>query len=286
MKEILKLTIFKSKIDFNAIQNISRNNIKKFDSKLINEKNYYEGKYFESNDIFIKEIIVNNKNLQFFEEEIILIAKYRNPKLLDFYGISINNDEKKKNENEINCWLIFELLKYNLEYFLLEKSEKRNLSLKIKILKEIIEGIYYLHQNDIIHGNLKPSKILLANNNSIRIIKNFSLKENEVNNYSSPEFIINNLLNFKNDIWSFGCLIYYILSENTLFTNLEKAKTLFFHEDINLFNDLINEKLENLKKFPIELIDLLKKCLSYEFKNRPKAKNCFYELKEIYLANK
>ena len=122
-----------------------------------------------------------------------------------------------------------------------------NEALLQKLLKQLIEGIKYLHDNNIYHKNLKASNIYLDSNGTIKIsdylidniilgdainIYNNLLKSDKIEYYMPPFFIkaINeynsnnsdNLINSKNDIfddwksydlWFLGCLLIEIFSK-------------------------------------------------------------------------
>ena len=241
-------------------------------------KDFYIGLFSENIDVAIKEIKINKENFEFISTEIIELARFRYPKLLNFFGILIDN-EKIKNDNEITCSMVFELMKYNLQSYILKeiKEEKKNFKSKIRIIKEISELIYYLHQNNLIHGDLRTTKILLDNNVCVKIYLNFSHNKRQISTYSSPEIILNEDFRLENDIWSFGCLIYFILFENDLFTDLEDVK-------IGLNKVNFEKKVEKDKnKIPDELINLIEKCLSYNLENRPNAFDCLTNMKKIFL---
>ena len=94
-----------------------------------------------------------------------------------------------------------------------------------KIFSSIIKSVKILHQNNIIHGDIKPENILLGNNFVPKLIDfGFSTKLNEKNNniifategsdiYSSPELRnanINGYDGIKSDIFSLGVLLFVI----------------------------------------------------------------------------
>lgn len=98
-----------------------------------------------------------------------------------------------------------------------------------QLLSQICNGIQVLHNDNVIHGNLKPSNILFNKDNIyclsdycenmlyIKGKKEMSLSPNNIS-YLSPEQIKLEEPCRENDMWSLGCLIYYIFSGKHAFT--------------------------------------------------------------------
>ncbi|CAK66865.1 unnamed protein product (macronuclear) [Paramecium tetraurelia] len=89
----------------------------------------------------------------------------------------------------------------------------------VAIIRQIIDGIYVMAQQNIIHRDLKPQNILI-NEDGIKIAdfgfaKPLNQLQNEMNVgtplYMSPETIIKSQYNAKSDIWSLGVLFYEVL---------------------------------------------------------------------------
>ena len=104
-------------------------------------------------------------------------------------------------------------------------------------MKQIANGIFILNKFGIIHRDLKIQNIILSyENNDINDETNYKMKENiklidfgfstiltchERTNesygtlcYISPEIINNQYYNHKNDIWTFGIIGYFLLTQS------------------------------------------------------------------------
>lgn len=98
----------------------------------------------------------------------------------------------------------------------LEEKDFKNL------FKQIIEGLLYLHENNISHRDIKMENIILKNKTEIKIIdfgfSTYAPKDKFLNffcgtpNYMPPEIILKkDYLGESADIWSIGILLYSIL---------------------------------------------------------------------------
>lgn len=93
-----------------------------------------------------------------------------------------------------------------------------------KFMKQIAQGIGYLHSNNIIHCDLKPSNILVTDSGNIKII-DFGNSCAGINGkmllctitYRAPEMTGYHRFNNKVDIWSYGCIVYYLQTKMHLF---------------------------------------------------------------------
>lgn len=130
---------------------------------------------------------------------------------------------------------------------------------KKDILYRICKCVKYLNSKNILHGDLKPSNILIFENKDIKL-SDFNLsriitKNNKINqklytlNFRAPEIYENNVY-LKTDIWALGCTLYEIYyGVSYLQQGIGKN---FFHvkltqesdEKNKLFNNLINGMLQ------------------------------------------
>ena len=89
-----------------------------------------------------------------------------------------------------------------------------------KILIQLIQGLKYLHDNNIIHRDLKSANIFLMKNGLIKI---GDLNVSKLSNgmaktqtgtpyYAAPEIWVDKPYDNKVDIWSVGCIIYEMCS--------------------------------------------------------------------------
>ena len=162
------------------------------------------------------------------------------------------------------------------------KEKKFNFTEKraAELIYEISIGVKYLHKYGIIHRDLKPDNIMLTEANDKGHIKimDFGLskilgkKEKTSDGFGtltfvSPEVLIRKPYNKEIDIWSIGVILYLMLSGDLPFDDEEDdeqkiAKSIVFNEV-----EFPPKKFGNKSK---EVIDLIKRCLTKEPKDRIK----------------
>ncbi|XP_042361002.1 myosin light chain kinase, smooth muscle isoform X2 [Plectropomus leopardus] len=108
----------------------------------------------------------------------------------------------------------------------------------VRYMQQILEGISYMHQQDIVHLDLKPENIVCVDTNgtSIKII-DFGLASRLDGKtplkvmHGTPEFVAPEVINYEpvtlaTDMWSIGVICYILLSGESPFQGNNDAETL------------------------------------------------------------
>ena len=100
-----------------------------------------------------------------------------------------------------------------------------------KFVIQILLGMNYLHENNIIHRDLKSANIFITKNGILKIgdlnISKFSLNgfartQTGTPFYCSPEIWDDHAYDQKSDVWSVGCIIYELCTLNLPFNGKDK----------------------------------------------------------------
>ncbi|KAL7874150.1 hypothetical protein SRHO_G00051200 [Serrasalmus rhombeus] len=151
-----------------------------------------------------------------------------------------------------------------------------------RLLRQILEGIAFLHKNNVVHLDLKPQNILLTRNEPLGDIKivDFGLSRMVSNNQEireimgTPEYVAPEVLNYEpistaTDMWSIGVLAYVMLTGISPFLGDDKQETFLNISQINI--SYADEELERLDKAAIHFI---KSLLIKEPQDRATAEEC------------
>lgn len=178
----------------------------------------YLGYYKEkSNKIAIKEIQIKEKFKETEKEVEILQKLGSNPNIITYFGYERENDN----------------LKIYMDYIpntinKKSKMEKLDESLVQEYSKQILTGLKFIHENDIIHRDIKGSNILLDDKKEICYISDFGCSEKAIELLSKTEKKISGTLYYlapeliraekelkyskATDIYAFGCTVYEMLN--------------------------------------------------------------------------
>lgn len=166
---------------------------------------------------------------------------------------------KKLNSEYVDNYVfektMYLIMVYHPEYIPLNKIEDKitDYSILSFILKQLCDGIKNIHDNGIIHLDIKPGNLLINSNNEIKYIdfstslKKENFKPNESDNigtinYMDP-FPDNSTweLFLKSDLYSIGCVMCFIAIEKTPF-EIFMRRLKNYISDTKLVNELNNSK--------------------------------------------
>jgi len=225
-----------------------------------------------SNSLTQKE---KNEHIKSIENEIQILSQLDNPfivKLFEVFNVNINKEilnnkeeGEQNNDDQIMC-LILELCENgDLNDKIKEKKTKNEIFTENEILQyfyEILQGLYYLHKNRVLHRDLKSLNIFLTKDNHIKI-GDFGVSKKLINNniyaytfvgtpyYISPEICQNKAYDEKSDVWSLGVLIYELITLNKPFDS---------QSQMGLFMKILKEK-------PAPIINTIKHTYSQKLIN-------------------
>jgi len=207
------------------------------------------------------------ENFDIIYNEIKIQSKLEHPNIIKLYSMD-------ETDNEIN--IIMEYAKNGNLYQLITRN-KTGFSEKIafQYFIQVVNAVYFLHENQIIHRDIKPENLLIGENNTIKLCdfgwaKNLSLKNRSsycgTVEYMAPEIIESENYDYSVDIWSLGILLYELLmghspfkdktTKNTI-VNIKLHELKFDKEISEDCKDLINKLLEVNKEKRLNIKDIL-----------------------------
>ena len=238
----------------------------------------YEAKNILFNNIVAMKIIKKNEymNNQLIINEIDILKKLSHPNIVRIYEFYESNN---------NFYLINEYCDGGELFNYINNSKLNEQQLSI-LFYQVFSGLCYLHENNILHRDMKPENILISkiekdllsdeeyfwiqiiDFGTAKIFENDKKEKSIVGSayYIAPE-VLDKDYNEKCDTWSVGVILYMFLTGRAPFDGKNKEEIINSIRIKNL--DLKNEKL--LQRSP-EVIDLVSNLLDKNIDKRLSAK--------------
>ncbi|XP_005987764.1 death-associated protein kinase 2 isoform X1 [Latimeria chalumnae] len=165
------------------------------------------------------------------EREVNILQQILHPNIITLHDVY---------ENRTDVVLILELVSGGELFDFLAQKESLSEEEATQFIKQILDGVSYLHFKQIAHFDLKPENIMLLDKNvplpHIKLI-DFGLAhkiEDGVefkNIFGTPEFVAPEIINYEPlglaaDMWSIGVITYILLSGASPFLGESKQETL------------------------------------------------------------
>lgn len=193
-----------------------------------------------------------------------------------------------------NTYLVCEFMEGGSLYsFIEDKTQTISWQQALKLIKDIVNGMIYLHDRNILHLDLKSLNILLSKNKDMAKIADFGLSKISTitsmtaavsinsaagsTRWMAPEISQGKPSSRKSDVWSFGCILIEFATRELPFNNMT---------DKNVFLMLQKDKAEiplvfDLDKTPSKIAALIASCL----KRNKDERHGFASIKERFLDN-
>lgn len=221
---------------------------------------YMVNNILDQKDYAIKKINYTNDNIF---NECRILSKLNHKNIIRYNSVW---------HDSIYLYLQMELCSKTLKEHCLQRTKITKID--IKYFLDSLEGLYYLHSNNIIHRDIKSSNILIKNKTAK--ISDFNISKEIKNNsnkiiivkssgagtelYSSPEIINNENYDYRTDIYSMGIVYFEIITKYK--DNFDRI--------INI--QKVKEGLHNLDNIKNIDRNIIIKMLKNNYKNRPNTK--------------
>jgi eukaryotic-like serine/threonine-protein kinase len=171
-------------------------------------------------------------------------------------------------EHEGQPYLAMEFLKGEDLQHRLVRPEPMTLTRKLEIASEICEGLAYAHRRGLIHRDIKPANIFITDEGVVKIL-DFGLARMVTSeltgsnmmlgtlNYMAPEQVRGERIDHRADIFSFGVVLYEILSGRKAFQGDSFATTLY-----KILQDVPEPLLNIDATLPYEVVMLVEKAIA------------------------
>lgn len=186
-------------------------------------------------DVAVKVLFkqFDEKSLRAFRKEVAIMSKIFHPNIVLFLGACTSLPGQ--------LMICTELMTSNLEALLLNPHTKLNLLHRMQMAKDAALGILWLHSSNpvFIHRDLKTNNLLVDSNNTVKVCdfglsqikpRGENLKDGQEGAkgtplWMAPEVLLGQTFNEKADVYSFGLVLWQIVSRQELFPQFDNLDT-------------------------------------------------------------
>ena len=211
-----------------------------------------------------RSFLLENKLFRMFEQEVRLMESFDHPNIVKIHDVVFSNDF---------IFLVMEYCSNGELYSYIASNCFLNEREVIRLTRQILLALSYLHKKKIAHRDIKPENILLDDSRNAKIAdfgicrqcKDDELMKTQCGSifYVAPE-ILQNLPydGLKADIWSLGVVVYSMTTGKLPWTEVNHTL---------LVNQILNKEILYPKCMNIDLKNLIKAMLNRDTQTRATA---------------
>lgn len=220
-------------------------------------RSVHNGRFYAMK-VLKKERVVKMKQVEHTNDERRMLAVVEHPFIIRMWGTFQDSNA---------VFMIMDYIEGGELFTLLRKSQRFPNPVSKFYAAEVCLALEYLHSHNIIYRDLKPENILLDRNGHIKLTDfGFSKEVNDVTytlcgtpDYIAPEVVATKPYNISVDWWSFGILIFEMLSGYTPFYDSSPMKT---------YENILNGQIKYPDYFNKDALDLLQRLITKNLSER------------------
>ncbi|KAI8461431.1 STE protein kinase [Phakopsora pachyrhizi] len=211
-------------------------------------------------EIRLQDISTAPKLVDQIRDEMNIMSRLRHPNIVEYFGIEVHRDK---------VYIFQEFCEGGTLAALLENGKVEEEVICQMYAHQLLEGLHYLHSNNVVHRDIKPDNILLDREGRLKYVdfgaakilaretRTFAMRSNkhksrlskgagvdssiigrgEMNSltgtpmYMSPEVIKGEELGKPGamDVWSLGCVVLECVTGKSPWSNLDNEWAIMFH---------------------------------------------------------
>eukprot|EP01118_Nematostelium_gracile_P008225 TRINITY_DN2724_c2_g1_i1.p1 TRINITY_DN2724_c2_g1~~TRINITY_DN2724_c2_g1_i1.p1 ORF type:complete len:359 (-),score=76.06 TRINITY_DN2724_c2_g1_i1:23-1024(-) len=285
-REDLKLKPVLANVLWNAIERHSKKQVYMIDiaiGKSIGEGAFgtvYEGIWLKSTKVALKKL--NDETISTAAaKEVALMSKFRHPNIVSYLGMFQDSRE--------TMYIVTEFLENGSLLDLLRHKGPFSKDQLVKMAKDVVAGMIYLHSEKIVHRDLAARNLLVDQSNVIKVA-DFGLSDSIYDQigrhtqipvrWSAPEALKKESFTAASDVYSFGCVLYEMFTGgdhpwDTLDNNAQVTRAV-----------CDGKIMEKRPSCPDDVYQLMCECWKYNPKERPTMITVLEKLNAIPVEHK
>ncbi|XP_016054215.1 PREDICTED: tyrosine-protein kinase FRK [Miniopterus natalensis] len=269
-------TVDQWEIDRNSVQLLKRLGSGQFGE-------VWEGLWNNTTPVAVKTLKPGSMDPNDFLREAQIMKSLRHPKLIQLYAVCTLEDP---------IYIITELMRHGslLEYLQNDAGSKIHLTQQVDMAAQVASGMAYLESQNYIHRDLAARNVLVGEHNIYKVADFGLARVFKVDNediyelkhevklpvkWTAPEAIRTKKFSIKSDVWSFGVLLYEIITYGKMpYSGMTGAQV------IQKLSQ--NYRLPQPPNCPPQFYSIMLQCWSAEPRERPTFEALCCELEDYF----